>query len=61
LRKVSAIALLVVSLSLPALARDREDRDTRRERERTPIQRIVAALKRFSVGALSWDLTGPKP
>ena len=57
MKKISAVALLLVSLSMPAFAAPRNDDGT------NPVKRIVQLVKQLvaSVFDDSWDLTVPKP
>lgn len=59
MKKMSAVILLLVSLSMPALASPRGDDSP----GNGPIQRIVKAVKHLVVHLLddSWDLNPPKP
>ena len=61
MKKIFAIALLLVSLSMPAFAAPRDDDSPRRGT--SPIRRVVQMVKGFFAHVLddSWDLTVPKP
>ena len=61
MKKISAVALLLVSLSMPALASPRSD-DSPRGRA-NPIQRVVKILKGLFASVMddSWDISVPKP
>lgn len=60
MKKISAIALLLVSLSLPAFAGPRDDDSPWRA---NPVKRVLHLVKGFFASLLddSWDLTVPKP
>ena len=60
MKKISAVALLLVSLSMPALASTRNDDSPLRS---GPIQRVVKLVKHLLASVLddSWDITVPKP
>ena len=60
MKKISAVALLLVSLSMPALAAPHHDDSPWRS---NPVQRIVKLVKHLLTSVLddSWDLTVPKP
>lgn len=60
MNKISAVALLLVSLSMPATAAPRGDDSPRQV---GPIQRIVRVVKHLFATVLddSWDVTVPKP
>ena len=60
MKKISAVALLLVSLSMPALASPRDDDSPRHN---NPVQRIVKMVRHLLASVLddSWDLTVPKP
>ena len=61
MKKISAVALLLVSLSMPALASPRNDDSP--WRGNNPIQRVVKMVKHLLSSVLddSWDLNPPKP
>jgi len=61
MKKISAVALLLVSLSMPALAGPRDDDSP--WRGITPVKRVVRFVKHLLASVLddSWDLTVPKP
>jgi hypothetical protein len=61
MKKISAVALLLVSLSMPALASPRSDDSPLHGS--TPIQRIVKMVKHLLASVLddSWDISPPKP
>ena len=60
MKKISAIALLLVSLSLPALAAPRDDDSPSHG---GPVQRVVRLVKHLLASVLddSWSLNPPKP
>lgn len=60
MKKISAVALLLVSLSMPALASPRDDDSPGRS---NPVKRVVHLVKQLLAGLLddSWDLNPPKP
>jgi hypothetical protein len=60
MKKISAVALLLVSLSMPALASPRSDDSPLHG---TPVQRIVKIVKHLLASVLddSWDISPPKP
>jgi len=61
MKKISAIALLLVSLSMPAFAAPRDDDSPRRGTN--PIQRVMKIVKGLFAHVLddSWDISVPKP
>jgi hypothetical protein len=61
MKKISAVALLLVSLSIPAFAGPRDDDSP--WRRNNPVQRIVQIVKHLMASVLddSWDVTVPKP
>lgn len=61
MKKISAVALLLVSLSMPAMAAPRGDDSP--WRGNNPIQKIVRVVKHLLASVLddSWDLSVPKP
>lgn len=61
MKKMSAVALLLVSLSMPALASPRNDDSP--WRGSNPIQRVVKMVKHLLASVLddSWDVNPPKP
>jgi hypothetical protein len=60
MKKIFVVALLLVSLSLPAVAAPRGDDSPWRS---NPIQKIVRVVKHLLASVLddSWDLSVPKP
>ena len=60
MKKISAVALLLVSLSMPALASPRGDDSSSRG---PVVQRVVKLIKHLLASVLedSWDVTVPKP
>jgi hypothetical protein len=60
MKKISVVALLLVSLSMPAMAAPRGDDSPWRA---NPIQKVVWAVKHLFASVLddSWDVTVPKP
>ena len=60
MKKISVVALLLVSLSMPAMASPRGDDSPWRA---NPIQKVVRAVKHLFASVLddSWDVTVPKP
>jgi hypothetical protein len=60
MKKISAVALLLVSLSMPAFAGPRDDDSPRHS---NPIQRIVKVVRHLLASVLddSWDISPPKP
>ena len=60
MKKISAVALLLVSLSMPAFAGPRDDDSPGRT---NPVKRVVHLVKQLLAGLLeeSWDITVPKP
>ena len=60
MKKNSAVALLLISLSMPAMAAPRGDDSPRQV---SPIRRIVRVVKHLLASVLddSWDVTVPKP
>jgi hypothetical protein len=60
MKKISAVALLLVLLSMPATAAPRGDDSPRQV---APIRRIVRIVKHLLAAVLddSWDVTVPKP
>jgi len=59
MKKISAVALLLVSLSMPAMAAPRGDDSPWRA---NPVQKVVRAVKHFVSAVFDdWDLTWPKP
>jgi len=60
MKKISAVALLLVSLSLPAFAGPRGDDSPMRG---GPVQRVVHFVKHLLASVLddSWDISVPKP
>jgi len=60
MKKISVVALLLVSLSMPAMAAPRGDDSPLRG---NPIQKIVRVVKHLLASVLddSWDISVPKP
>ncbi|HYU24009.1 MAG TPA: hypothetical protein VEO74_02315 [Thermoanaerobaculia bacterium] len=60
MKKISAVALLLVSLSMPAFAAPRDDDSPGRV---TPVRRVVQLVKHLLASMLddSWDISVPKP
>ena len=60
MKKISAVALLLVSLSLPAFAGPRGEDPPSRS---SPVQRVVKIVKHFLSVVLddSWSIGTPKP
>lgn len=60
MKKISVVALLLVSLSMPAMAAPRGDDSPWHA---NPIQKVVRAVKHLLASVLddSWDVTVPKP
>jgi hypothetical protein len=60
MKKISAVALLLVSLSMPAFAGPRNDDSPLRG---NPVQRIVKIVRHLLASVLddSWDISVPKP
>ena len=61
MKRISVVALLLVSLSMPAFAARRDDDSP--WRGINPIQRAVRAVTHFITSVLddSWDISVPKP
>jgi hypothetical protein len=60
MKKISAVALLLVSLSMPAFAGPRDDDSPWRA---NPVKRVVHFVKHLLASVLddSWDVNPPKP
>jgi len=60
MKKISAVALLLVSLSMPAFAGPRDDDSPGRV---SPVKRVVYFVKHLLASVLddSWDVNPPKP
>jgi hypothetical protein len=60
MKKISAVALLLVSLSMPAFAGPRDDDSPGRV---NPVRRVVQLVKHLLASVLddSWDISVPKP